>query len=155
MLLSVFTGFNNNVNSPLKDLIFYQLSSIQISHGLLFDNLSFFMNNLLTVVSIILMGLSFSILSVLSILFNSSNVGLLLSNNSFNILLLIIELIYLVFSLTGALLVTKMEVRFISLLLSGNRSDMTKKLKVPLKDLILSLFFIIILLILESLIYLI
>ncbi len=155
MLLSVFTGFNNNVNSPLKDLIFYQLSSIQISHGLLFDNLSFFMNNLLTVVSIILMGLSFSILSVLSILFNSSNVGLLLSNNSFNILLLIIELIYLVFSLTGALLVTKMEVRFISSLLSGNRSDMTKKLKVPLKDLILSLFFIIILLILESLIYLI
>ena len=155
MLLSVFTGFNNNVNSPLKDLIFYQLSSIQISHGLLFDNLSFFMNNLLTVVSIILMGLSFSILSVLSILFNSSNVGLLLSNNSFNILLLIIELIYLVFSLTGALLVTKMEVRFISSLLSGNRSDMTKKLKVPLKDLILSLFFIIILLIIESLIYLI
>ena len=150
--MSLFTGINKaNLSTPFNDLIIYQLSSIQLANSIVLSPVEYLINNILCVIYNILLGFSFSILSLFNILYYATNIGSQLNGN-FS-LINIFETIALIFTFCGSLLVTKFEIRIISTLISGNRKNLNKKLRVPVKDIILSLTIIIILLILSTIIY--
>jgi hypothetical protein len=97
------------------------------------------------------MGLSFSVLAMLSFVANTVSIGYLLNqlDTSLSVPSVIFMLIASVFAMCGAFLVTKMEVRFIGYLINSKKNSLTK-LKVPLKDLILSMVIMIICILIAS-----
>ena len=99
------------------------------------------------------MGLSFSVLAMLNHVSNCVSLGFLLKQNTANINILLIQTFFKslasIFAMCGAFLVTKMEIRFIGYL-SNRKKNQLSRLKVPLKDLILSMVFMIILIIIAS-----
>ena len=124
------------------------------------NTLSIFTTNLIYMIYTIVMGLSFSVMSVINVIVGCVDIGVLYSSNNINSLLIsnkvytLLLILANIFALTGAFLVTKFEIRLIAGLIK-NRSQVLKRIKVPLKDVVLTLTFIIVLLVVSSLIALI
>lgn len=110
------------------------------------------LNNLYNILYIIIMGISFSIISIYNTVLNNVGIGYLLATQNMlqiSPLEILIKILEYIFALSGAFLVTKMEVRFISELLSKKADNITQRLKAPFKDLLLTVTFIVLLLIIE------
>jgi hypothetical protein len=80
---------------------------------------------------------------------NGVNLGYILATNNYlqslNVYFpYVIDSISWIFALVGAFLVTKIEIRLISTLINKKFDIIFSKIKVPLKDLILTIMFIII-----------
>ncbi|MBE6485897.1 MAG: hypothetical protein E7Z85_03540 [Methanosphaera stadtmanae] len=106
-------------------------------------------NNLITDIIVIIAGFTFSILSIFLTVTNGVNLGYLLATSTYlqslNVYLPhVLDSISWIFALVGAFLVTKIEVRLISTLINRKVDIIFSKIKVPLKDLILTIMFIII-----------
>jgi hypothetical protein len=154
VILSLFTGFNKGISyTPVNNIILYQLSSMHISQNIALSPLSFFITDIFCVLYTICYGLSFSILSLFNILYYATTIGCLIKGNF--TLIHVFESVILIFTFCASLLVTKMEVRIISLLLSGKTGEIKNKMRVPFKDLLMSLVIIIILLVITTIIYII
>ena len=154
VVLSLFTGFNKGISyTPFNNFIFYQLSSIHLSQNIVLSPVSFFITDIICVLYTICYGLSFSILSLLNILYYATTIGCLIKGNF--TLIYVFESVILIFTFCASLLVTKMEIRFILSILSGKTGEIKKKMRVPFKDLLMSLVIIIILLIITTIIYMI
>ena len=107
-----------------------------------------------SILTVVISGFSFSILSLYYAVTGGVSFGYLFSTQTFALLDIIRLLLYLlamIFALAGSFIVTKMEIRIISRLLSRNLGEIPSKVKVPLKDIILTLVIIIVLLIVLSL----
>ena len=122
-----------------------------------------FENTLIHDVLVIIMGFTFSILSIFMTAINGVSIGYLFATQSFSQFLPqgIFGLISEIFALVGAFLVTKIEIRLLSVIInrkfnefnpesrynvsSTYMKELFSKIKVPLKDLILTAVFIIIL----------
>ena len=115
--------------------------------------LTSFINTLIYYLSMIVMGLTFSVMAMLSFVANAVSIGFLFNQNMNNINLLlpqsIFTLIGSVFAMCGAFLVTKMEVRFIAYV-SNSKKNPLDRLKAPLKDLILSIVIMLLFVIIYS-----
>lgn len=156
LILSLYSGFNDTQSYvafskySVSQLI---LSNIQANaFGLNF--MTSFANTLIYYLSLILMGLTFSVLAMLSFVSNAVSIGFLFNQNINNLNMLlpqsIFTLIASVFAMCGAFLVTKMEVRFIAYL-SNSKKNPLERLKAPLKDLILSIVIMFLFVIIYSL----
>lgn len=156
LILSLYSGFNDTQSYvafskySVSQLI---LSNIQANaFGLNF--MTSFANTLIYYLSMILMGLTFSVLAMLSFVANAVSIGFLFNQNINNLNMLlpqsIFTLIASVFAMCGAFLVTKMEVRFIAYL-SNSKKNPLERLKAPLKDLILSIVIMFLFVIIYSL----
>ena len=146
VLLSVFTGINHtNVNNSFVNYIIspinYNLGFMANSHN---GFLLTFINSIVYSLYTLLMGLSFSILSILIVVANEVGVG-----NSFGLNSLI-YMIQDVFLLVGSLLVAKIEVRFLTELTTFDLNSIFSRIKVPLKDLILTLTIILVIVLIIS-----
>lgn len=106
-----------------------------------------FENTLIHDVLVIIMGFTFSILSIFMTAINGVSIGYLFAIQSFSQFLPqgIFGLISEIFALVGAFLVTKIEIRLLSVIINRKFNELFSKIKVPLKDLILTAVFIIIL----------
>ncbi len=106
-----------------------------------------FENTLIHDVLVIIMGFTFSILSIFMTAINGVSIGYLFATQSFSQFLPqgIFCLISEIFALVGAFLVTKIEIRLLSVIINRKFNELFSKIKVPLKDLILTAVFIIIL----------
>jgi hypothetical protein len=144
VILSLWSGFTDY--SSYSELLVY---INQLTGNLILSD-----NNFICCIMIIVSGVTFSISSLLLTIIKSVSVGDLFATQVTNLQIISesIVLLSLILSLTGALLVTKMEVRMLSLIFNRNLGDIFKKIKVPLKDLILTAFFIIILTIISTII---
>ncbi len=145
LLLSLWSGFTNY--SSYTQI----LSDSLLSHITTVPTIAF-SNTLLTDALIMVAGFTFSLLSILLTVVNGVSIAYLFATQNFAQMVDvylpygIFEIISYVFALTGAFLVTKMEVRLISMIIKRNFKDTFSKIKVPLKDLILTIFLILILL---------
>lgn len=106
-------------------------------------------NNLISDILVIIAGFTFSLLSILLTVINGVNLGYLFATQNFSqslgiYLSYIIDSISWLFALVGAFLVTKMEIRIISIIINRKFDEIFSKIKVPLKDLILTIIIIII-----------
>ncbi|MBR3214056.1 MAG: hypothetical protein IKF79_06035 [Methanosphaera sp.] len=155
LILSVYSGFTDTHSYAafsrysMTNMI---LSNMQAStFGANF--LTSFINTLIYYLSMIVMGLTFSVMAMLSFVANAVSIGFLFNQNMNNINLLlpqsIFTLIGSVFAMCGAFLVTKMEVRFIAYV-SNSKKNPLDRLKAPLKDLILSIVIMLIFVIIYS-----
>lgn len=115
-----------------------------------------FENTLISDIIVIIAGFSFSIMSILLTVINGVNVGYLLATNNLQTLNIYlhycIDSIAGIFALVGAFLVTKIEVRLISIIINRKFENIFSKIKVPLKDLILTVMFLIIFLLIGLLV---
>ena len=155
VVLSLFTAYYNpesygNISQAVHTSMAIKDASIS----------SIFTTNLVYMVYTIVMGLSFSVMAVVNVIVGCVDIGVLYSSGSIDSLLIsdqaytLLLLLSNVFVLTGAFLVTKLEIRLIVGLIK-NRSQVLKKVKVPFKDVILTFTFVVVLLLLSSLIALI
>lgn len=139
MLLSFYSGLNaNSYAEVVKSL---NPSILAFDEGLF---LSF---------TIIVLGFTFSLGSLELVLLNSVSFGQIFLTGIINInfvLRMIFALCILIFSLVGAFLVTKLEVRIISAVLSRKFDELISKVRVPLKDIILTIFFVLVFLMIYS-----
>jgi hypothetical protein len=108
-----------------------------------------FEKNLISDIIVIISGFTFSILSIFLTVTNGVNLGYILATNNYlqslNVYFpYVIDSISWIFALVGAFLVTKIEIRLISTLINKKFDIIFSKIKVPLKDLILTIMFIII-----------
>jgi len=152
LVLSIYSGFTDSqsyiaFSNHSFGQSFISNNSIDTLSNILTSFAMMLYNNLY----IIVMGLSFSVLAMLSFVANTVSIGYLLNqlNTSLSVPSVIFMLIASVFAMCGAFLVTKMEVRFIGYLINSKKNSLTK-LKVPLKDLILSMVIMIICILIAS-----
>lgn len=106
-------------------------------------------NNLISDILVIIAGFTFSLLSILLTVINGVNLGYLFATQNFSqslgiYLAYVMDSISWLFALVGAFLVTKMEIRIISIIINRKFDEIFSKIKVPLKDLILTIIIIII-----------
>lgn len=141
LILSLWSGFTNysSYTSILSDMGISQLTNN--TPVLMFEN------NLIHDVLVIILGFTFSILSIFMTAINVVSIGYLFATQSFSQFLPqgIFVLISEIFALVGAFLVTKIEIRLLSVIINRKFNELFSKIKVPLKDLILTAVFIIIL----------
>ncbi|MDO5825259.1 MAG: hypothetical protein Q4Q22_02675 [Methanosphaera sp.] len=144
LILSVYSGLTDSQsyvafsNYSINHLI---ASNVE-STGFVGNFLTSFIDTLLNYLSIIAMGLTFSVMAMLSFVANAVSIGFLLNQNMNTINMIlpqsIFTLIASIFAMCGAFLVTKMEVRFIGYLSNHDKYPLSR-LKAPFKDLILSI----------------
>ncbi|HIJ15437.1 MAG TPA: hypothetical protein HA277_03445 [Methanosphaera sp.] len=142
LLLSLWSGFTS----------YSRYAHILANVGQLYfvsgNPLSVFEGSLIYKIIVILAGFTFSIVSLLLTVFHGVSVGYLSVTQNFLVTYLpqgIFDLLSQVFAMVGAFLVTKIEVRLISILINRKFDTIYSRIKVPLKDLVLTLVFIIIL----------
>ncbi len=161
LILSLLSGFySSSTYTYLAGSMMGQVSTIAPLNNNVSDNMMvLFANNFLSDIYIVGMGLLLSIPSIIKTVLNGVLVGYIFSTQNFMKAFVsisfhgIFELLALIFSLTGAFLVTKMEIRIISAIISRKKFDKALlRLKTPVKDLILSLVIVIILLIVAALV---
>ncbi|RAP53547.1 MAG: hypothetical protein BZ138_00555 [Methanosphaera sp. rholeuAM270] len=146
VLLSFTSGLNHvATDDSLMKVLFSPLSlenalSSHTGNGFIF----YFLKNIIYSIYCLLLGLSFSILSILVVITHEVSIA---NNFSINSIFVIVND---VFVLVGAFLVGKIEKRFIGCLLSREFDEIYHRIKVPLKDLLLSVTLIFFLIILSS-----
>ncbi|RAP54584.1 MAG: hypothetical protein BZ137_01480 [Methanosphaera sp. rholeuAM130] len=156
LILSVYSGLTD----PQSYAAFsnYSLNNLIMSNmegsGAVGNFLMSFTATVLYYLSIIAMGLTFSVMAMLSFVANAVSIGFLFNQSISNIHLIlpqsIFTLIASIFAMCGAFLVTKMEVRFIGYLSNHDKYPLNR-LKAPFKDLILSIALMLIFVIIYSL----
>ena len=149
LVLSLWSGFTSY--STYTEI----LTNIGPMHFGADSPLSAFEASLITDIIVILAGFTFSIISILLAVLQGVSVGYLSATQNFLATYLpqgIFDLLSQAFALVGAFLVTKIEVRLISVLINRKFDSAYSRIKVPLKDLILTIVFIIILLIIALII---
>lgn len=161
IILSILSGFNNPSSyTDVVNVMISQLTGILPINSTTTDNIIIlFINNFCSNIYIIGLGVVFSIPSIILSVFNGVLVGYVfathpLEHTFFTVAFHgIFELISLILSLTSAFLVTKMEIRLISGVLSKkSKNKLLSRLKTPFKDTILSVAMIIILLVIAAII---
>lgn len=151
MLLSIWSGYTSysSYAGILSNAALPQLNG---------SPLAMFEDSLISDVMVMLAGFTFSVLSVLWTVIKGVGVGYVIATQnlgqSFATYLPqgIFELISQAFALVGAFLVTKIEIRLISIAVNRNFDALYSKIKAPLKDLTLTAVFIIILLLMSLII---
>ena len=143
LILSVYSGFTDTQSYmafskySMSQMI---LSSIQ-GGNFTFNFITSFTSTIIYYLAVIVMGLTFSVMSMLSFVANAVSIGFMFNQNMNNINLLLPQSIFTliagVFAMCGAFLVTKMEIRFIAYLTDSKKNPL-ERLKAPFKDLILS-----------------
>lgn len=139
VLLSFYSGFNANSYAEIVKSL--NPSILAFDEGLFLS------------LTIIVLGFTFSLGSLELVLLNSVSFGQIFLTGIINInfvLRMIFALCILIFSLVGAFLVTKLEVRIISAVLSRKFDELISKVRVPLKDIILTIFFVLVFLMIYS-----
>lgn len=140
VILSVYTGINHTIVD--NSFINYVIQPINFDYGATLGSVNnyyiIFIQKIVYSLYAVLMGLSLSILSILIVVANEVGIGNVFEFKS------LFHLINDVFVLVGAFLVTKIELRFIGELSSLNLNSIFNRIKVPLKDLILTLTWIIV-----------
>ncbi len=141
VLLSFYTGFNHtNVNTGFISFLNNTLNlNMVLANNIKGNFVVIFVQNMFYSLYTLLLGLSFSILSILFVVANEVGIG-----NNPN-LSSIIHVVIDVFVLVGSFLVAKLEIRFISGVINFRRKSIFSRMKVPAKDLILTITFIIVL----------
>ena len=155
LILSLYSGFTDSQSYVAFSK--YSLSQLILSNmesaGFIPNFISSFIASLYYYLTMIAMGLTFSVLAMLSFVANAVSIGYLFSQTtaSLNYLLpqSIFTLLASVFAMCGAFLVTKMEVRFIAYLVNSKKNPLTR-LKAPFKDLILSMALMLVFLIIYA-----
>lgn len=148
VVLSVYTGINHTqVNNGIINFI---SSPIQLDQNMT-SNLSnspfdLFIENMIYSLYTLLMGLSLSILSTLIVVAHGVKIGNSFSLNS------LLPIVNDVFILVGSFLLTKLEIRFILELTTLDLNKVFARIKVPLKDLILTLTLILIFVLIMSIV---
>lgn len=159
LILSLLSGFySSSTYTGVANSMMGQVSTMTPLNATVTDNVMvLFANNFLSNLYIVGMGLLFSIPSILMTVLNGVLVGYVFSTQEFFRAFMsiaphgIFELLALIFSLTGAFLVTKMEIRFIAGILSRkSMSDVLLRLKTPVKDIILSVALVLLLLVVAA-----
>ncbi len=152
IILSLWSGFTNHT-AYANILTNVDLPQLANNNPLLM-----FEDSLISNAMVILAGFTFSILSILLTVIKGVSVGYLLAvqntGQSFITYLPrgIFELFSQVFALVGAFLVTKIEVRLISIIINRKFDTTYSNIKAPLKDLVLTIVFIIIFLLISLII---
>ena len=140
--LSLWSGFTNY--SSYADI----LSSVEYFQLINTTPVIIFENNLISDILVIIAGFTFSLLSILLTVINGVNLGYVLATNNFQSSIIClsyaINSISWLFALVGAFLITKIEIRIISIIINRKFDEIFSKIKVPLKDLILTIMFILI-----------
>ncbi|RAP45938.1 MAG: hypothetical protein BZ135_04770 [Methanosphaera sp. rholeuAM6] len=148
VILSLLSGFYNYGGySDIANGIMIEVTGIASLNAPVSDNfMGLFTNNFCSDIYVIAFGMIFSIPSVLLTVLNGVLIGYVFATGSFWDVFVkvlpygIFEVIALILSLTGAFLVTKMEIRFLSGIISRKSiGDVLSRLKVPFKDLVLTL----------------
>lgn len=138
VILSFYTGLKHTpVNTSLMNVIISPINQnfvLNANGSIPFT----FLFNMIYSLYTILIGLSFSILSILVVVANEIRIG-----NVFE-LKFIFYMMNDIFILVGAFLLTKIEIRSIATVLANDLSNLFSKIKVALKDLILTITLIII-----------
>lgn len=152
IILSLWSGFTNHT-AYANILTNVDLPQLANNNPLLM-----FEDSLISNAMVILAGFTFSILSILLTVIKGVSAGYLLAvqntGQSFITYLPrgIFELFSQVFALVGAFLVTKIEVRLISIIINRKFDTAYSNIKAPLKDLVLTIVFIIIFLLISLII---
>ena len=161
LVLSLLSGFYSYSSyTEIATSMMGEVASVASSDYTVTDNMMvLFANNFFSNIYVMGMGLLFSIPSIIITVLNGVLVGYVFSTRDFFRTFVsvaphgIFELIALVFSLAGAFLVTKMEIRLLSGILSRkDMGDIILRLKVPFKDLILSVSIVLVLLVVGAII---
>lgn len=148
MILSVYTGINHTVVD--NSLVNYITSPINFDYGLT-GNFSenvivIFIQNIVYCLYTVLMGLSLSLLSILIVVSNEIAMGNVFEFNN------LFHMINDVFVLVASFLLSKIELRFIGEITTLSLNNVFSRIKVPLKDLILTLTIILIFVLMISII---
>lgn len=148
VLLSFYTGFNHsNVNTGFLSFVNSSLNLYMFLPGDITGSfVVIFVKNFVYSLYTMLLGLSFSVLSILFVVANEVGIGNVPSVIS------LIHMVNDVFVLVGSLLVAKIEVRFILEVSSLSWRSIASRIKVPFKDLILTVTIILVVVLIIALV---